>query len=157
MPTILSDTKHITGLAVLSKKLSQLTTLQEGKILKSSSKFAMAAALKRARVNIPVGGKVGRSGRVTVSHLTYDGKRVQAGFAKSQLRTAAFVNKEGTIGGALLTTTKQAFYAINFVELGTRYQLPQPWIRKSLLEARSDVEDRLASKIAEGINKIAKS
>jgi hypothetical protein len=46
---------------------------------------------------------------------------------------------------------------LNFVELGTRYQKPQPWIRKSLLQARDEAELALANSILLGIDNAVKS
>jgi HK97 gp10 family phage protein len=145
------------GVAVLTKQLKALEQLEQGQVLKRGVKAGINVALKYARQNIPVGGGVTPSGRPTVTHLTYQGRRVSAGFARSQLRTGASINKTKDIADGILTTTKEGFYILNFVELGTRYQRAQPWIRKSLLQARDEAELALANSILLGIDNAVKS
>ncbi|HEY3658266.1 MAG TPA: HK97-gp10 family putative phage morphogenesis protein [Steroidobacteraceae bacterium] len=136
------------GVAVLTKQLKALEQLEQGQVLKRGVKAGINVALKYARQNIPVG---------TVDHKTYTGRAVSAGFARSQLRTGASINKTKDIADGILTTTKEGYYALNFVELGTRYQRAQPWIRKSLLQARDEAELALANTILLGIDKAVES
>lgn len=145
------------GVAVLTKQLKALQQLEQGQVLKRGVKAGINVALKYARQNIPVGGGATPSGRPTVTHLTYQGRRVSAGFARSQLRTGASINRTKDIADGILTTTKEGFYILNFVELGTRYQRAQPWIRKSLLQARDEAELALANAILLGIDKAVNS
>lgn len=143
------------GVATLTKQLKALQQLEQGQVLKRTVKAGINVALKHARNNVPVGGGHTPSGRDTSAGRTYTGRRVSAGFARSQLRTGASINKTKDIADGLLTTTKEGYYVMNFVELGTRYQRAQPWIRKSLLDARDEIETTVADSLAAGIEKAA--
>lgn len=137
------------GVAQLTRQLIALGKLDDGKALKAAVKASIQPAYKRALATIPVG---------SVPHRTakkYGNQLVNSGFAKQSLRTISTINAQKNVASALLSVRKPAFYAINFVELGTRYQRAQPWLRPAFFSARSDGEDALRASLQKSVLKAA--
>jgi HK97 gp10 family phage protein len=137
----------LVGVAELTKQLNQLASLEEGRALKRAVKAGIKPALVRAQELIPVG---------RVPHRTYKGLLVAPGFAKASLRTISTINGAKNIASGILGVRQQAFYILKFVELGTRFMEAQPWIRRALLESRSDCEEAFRASIAASVEKAAK-
>ena len=136
------------GVAALTKRLEALGKLEDGKALRASVRAGINQAYKRAKEIIPVG---------TVPHRTYTGLLVNSGFAKSQLRSITTINADKTVASGILGVRKQAFYILQYVELGTRKQKAQPWIRRALLESRDDAETALRASLEKAVLKAAKT
>jgi HK97 gp10 family phage protein len=136
------------GVAQLTRQLEALGKLEDGKPLRAAVKAGINEALKRAQSYIPVG---------TRPHRLANGLLVAPGFAKSQLRTVATLNKEKNVASGVLGVRKAAFYILQFVELGTRFQHPQPWIRRALNDAREDAEAALRAVLAKAVDKAART
>lgn len=137
------------GVAALTKQLIALGRLDDGKVLKGAVRAGMAPVLKRAKATIPVGSVWHRLA------AAYGKLLVNAGFAQSSLRLITTINSEGNVASALLGVKKAAFYILNFVELGTRYQSPQPWIRRALFDTRNEAETGLHSYLESAVLKAA--
>jgi HK97 gp10 family phage protein len=137
----------LNGVAELTKQLNQLGSLEEGQALRRAVKAGIKPALVRAREIIPVG---------RVPHRTYKGLLVAPGFARQSLRTISTINAAKNIASGLLGVRKEAYYILQFVEFGTRFIPAQPWIRRALLESRSDCEEAFRASIAAAIEKAAK-
>lgn len=136
------------GVAALTKQLDALGKLEDGKALRAAVRAGINEALKVAKTIIPVG---------TEPHRTYQGLLVNAGFARASLRIIATINAEKNIASGILGVRKAAYYALQYVELGTRYQKAQPWIRRALLEARDDAETKLRESLQKSVIKAAKT
>jgi hypothetical protein len=141
-----SDTVVIEGLALLTKQLNALASLEEGQALKRAVKAGIKQALLRAQQIVPVG---------TRPHRTYKGLLVAPGFARDSLRTISTINPEKNIASGILGVRKEAFYILQFIELGTRFYPGEPWIRRALEEARSDCEAEFVASIARSIERAA--
>lgn len=130
----MSKAPHIGGFEELQKKLN---TLRDPKIigneLRKTTRAAMVETKKVAATKIPVG---------TVGHITYRGRLVTPGFSKRSLRVISGINKRQGSAWALLGVRAEAFYAIQFVELGTVKMAAQPWLRPTF-EASKDVNVKL--------------
>jgi HK97 gp10 family phage protein len=111
-------------------------------------KAGINPALKYARTIVPVGTKPFR---------TYQGLLVNAGFLKASLRTISTINSEKNIASGILGVRKAAYYGVKFLEFGTKKMRAQPWIRRALLEARSECEEAFRASIAKSVEKAAKT
>lgn len=135
------------GVAELTKQLIALGKLDDGKALRGAIKAGMQPAYKRAQAYIPVG---------SIPHRlapAYGRLLVNSGFAKSALRTITTINAQKNIASAVMGVRKAAFYILNFVELGTRYQSPQPWIRRALNDGRSEGEEAIRAYLQKAVMK----
>lgn len=144
----IQDTGSLTGVAALTRQLNALGSLEEGQALRRAVHAGIQPALVRAQSIIPVG---------TRPHRLRNGQLVNAGYAKSQLRTATTINAAKNIASGILGVTKWAFYALQFIEFGTRYMPAQPWIRRALGESRSDCEEAFRASIADSVEKAART
>ena len=108
----------IKGAKELDAKLKELKGATESKAVRSALRTAIRAALKAARAQVPKGEG---------PHKTYKGRIVAPGFASRSLRVAVTKPKGGSIR-SLLGVRKEAFYALQFIERGTRYIPARPWL-----------------------------
>lgn len=138
--------KALLGIAELNKKLNDLADPKEnGKVLRQSVGAAMRVVMKEARTRIPVG---------TQEHKTYKGRLVGPGFASRSLRVSTSF-REG-VASARLGVRREAFYAVQFIELGTSKIPRQPWLVPSLEAKQDEAVYALADAMRKRIEKIAK-
>lgn len=135
------------GVAKLTKQLQSLGKLDDGKALRAAVRAGIQPAFERAAQAIPIG---------TEAHRTYRGLLVAPGFAHSQIKRATTINADKNIASAVLSVSKEAYYAVNFVEIGTRYQPPQPWLRNSFTEQRDAMEEKLRASLQRSLDKAIK-
>jgi HK97 gp10 family phage protein len=129
----------IIGFDALSKKLQTLSNAKEiGDAMKTEVRGAMQEVKKTAAGLIPEG---------IDPHVTYKGRVVTPGFAKRSLRVVARLDKKRGAAYALLGVRAEAFYAIQFVELGTSKMAAQPW----LLPAFEQSTDNAVRMVAQGL------
>lgn len=88
---------------------------------------------------------------------TYGKLLVAPGYARSTLRVITTINAQKNIASAVMGVRKGAFYESLFVEFGTRYQRPQPWLRRAFADSRSDAEQAFRSVLAAAVEKAAKT
>jgi HK97 gp10 family phage protein len=137
------------GVAQLTRQLISLGKLDDGKALKAAVKAGIQPAYKRAKATIPVGSVPHRLA------AAYGKQLVNSGFAQQSLRTITTINAEKNIASALLGVRKNAFYILNFVELGTRYQRAQPFLRPAFFNSRDDMELALRASLQKAVLKAA--
>jgi len=135
------------GVAELTAQLQSLGKLGDGKALRSAVRNGIKPAFERAVQLIPRG---------TEAHRTYRGLLVAPGFAETQVRRATTLNGDKNIASAVLGVTKEAFYAVNFVDIGTRYQQAQPWLRRALSETRDQCEEKLRASLSASVDRAVK-
>lgn len=136
------------GVAALTKQLNALSSLEEGRALRRAVKAGIKPALIRAQSLIAVG---------TQPHRLTNGLLVAPGYAKAALRTISTINAAKNIASGILGVRKPAFYALQFLEMGTRKMAAQPWIRRALLEARGECEEAFRDSIARSVERAAKT
>jgi HK97 gp10 family phage protein len=159
------NTQFLSGVAELTRQLAALQSLEDGKALKRCVKSGINEALKRAREIIPQEGIHGHKGlvhRLKTSKLLHDkygaiGALVTPGFAKRSLRTISTINAEKNVAAGLLSVRKAAYYAVQFLEFGTRKMPAQPWLRRSLIEARDRAEAALRHSLEVSVDKAART
>lgn len=138
---------EIKGLRELGRKLDELSKKASGQILRKSVRYAAKPAVDAAKQSIPQGAD---------AHKTYKGRLVAPGFARRSIRAVTKVSRDGRSASVLLGVRREAFYAINFVELGTSKQPAQPWLRPALESTKDQQVSRLAEKLKMEIDKVAR-
>lgn len=92
-------------------------------VLRAVAKKAMEPAYQRAVALIPVNAE---------SHKSYKGPILPPGYAKSAVRVITAKRKDNKGVDAIMGVRRLAYYAVNFVELGTTEQQAQPWLRPAM-------------------------
>lgn len=138
---------EIKGLRELGRKLDELPKKASGSILKKAVRYAAKPVIVDAKQRIPQG---------VDAHRTYKGRLVAPGFAKRGIRMAVKGSRDGKKAVARIGVRREAFYAINFVELGTSKQPAQPWLRPALESTKDQQVSRLAEKLKMEIDKVAR-
>lgn len=138
------------GVADLTRKLNQLSSLEEGRALRACVRAGMHPVLKRAEAHIPVGSEAHRLA------AAYHKQLVAPGFSKQSLRLETAINGAKNIADAVVGVLKEAFYIVSFVDRGTRYQRRQPWLARSLAEGREDGEVALRDSLRKSVLRAAR-
>jgi HK97 gp10 family phage protein len=138
--------KALDGVAELNRKLNLLADPKENaKVLRQSAGAAMRVVQKEARARVPQG---------SVAHKTYKGRLVAPGFARRSLRVVTSA-KDGT-ATARLGVRAEAFYALQFIELGTSKIPRTPWLVPAFEAKKDDALQALSDAMRVRIEKIAK-
>jgi HK97 gp10 family phage protein len=138
----------IDGLPKLFKQLRNLAQLDQGKALRRGVKAGMRPAQQRARAAIPVG---------VDKHRTYKGREVAPGFARKSIRVVVSVSRDKKRAEAILGVRAEAFYATQFVELGTSRTPAQPWLRPAFKSSSDQQQTELATELRAAIEQLARS
>jgi HK97 gp10 family phage protein len=139
--------KGLEGVAELSKQLDALGRLEDGKAIRAAVRAGMTPALRAAKQNIPTGTK---------EHRTYKGRLVAPGFAKRSIVLITSLSKDKQKATAIIGVKAEAFYAIQFVEMGTSKMAAQPWLRPAFYDTRQEQEEALAAALRKAILKAVK-
>lgn len=135
------------GVAELLKQLEAIGQAAADKALRAAVRAGARAVVKEARARIPVG---------KVAHYTYKRRVVSPGFAKRSIRAVVVLSKDKQKASASIGVRNEAFYATQFVELGTATAPAHPWLRPAL-ESSSDEQVKLmAESLRKSILKAAK-
>jgi HK97 gp10 family phage protein len=111
---------RLEGVADAIAGLNQVGAAITGRELRKAVELAIAPALHRAASTMPQG---------TEPHKTYRGRLVAPGYALTTLHVETSLNKRTGAAYARLGVGREAFYAVQFVELGTAHAPAQPWLR----------------------------
>lgn len=114
---------RLEGVRELSKALAELPVKVQKAALRKATKEASDLVVAAARSAIPIG---------VDAHKTYKDRLVAPGFASRNIKAVVRVSRDLTRAFARIGVSKEAFYAVNFVELGTSRQAAQPWLRPAL-------------------------
>jgi len=137
---------QILGLKELSKKLDKLSELDRGKVIRSGANAAAALVVRKARENVPTG---------SIPHKTYKGRLVSPGFLSRSIKKTAKLSRDRQSIFVSIGVKSEAFYGLNFVELGTSRQSPRPWLRPALESSKTQAIAIMREKILANIEKIA--
>ena len=143
----LKDTVHVTGAAQLSRQLAALEQQVAGKALRGAALSATLPTLRHAQATIPVG---------RVPHTTYKGRLVAPGFARRSLRRATRLTHRGTRVSVRIGVRREAFYAVQFLELGTSKMPKQPWLVPAYNATYRTVTARLSGELKKRIQRAAR-
>lgn len=136
------------GVAELTRKLDQLGRLEDGKALRAGVRAGGRVVVKKAKELIPKG---------VDAHRTYRGRLVAPGFASRSIRAITVLSKDKQKASAVIGVRLEAFYAVQFVELGTSKMAKQPWLKPAFDSTLDAQQEALASSLRKTIDKVAKS
>lgn len=131
------------------KLAQQLAYLANGaltvSILRPTVKKAMEIAYDRAQALIPTSAE---------KHKSYLGHELPPGFAKASIRIITRQRSDKQAVTAIMGVRKEAYYAVQFVEIGTAKQQAQPWLRPSMASTASAQADSVAQDFKTRILKV---
>lgn len=107
------------GLKELEARLTAVPQRVQGNILRQTVREASAPLLAEARATAPIGDVV---------HKTYKGRTVLPGFTRRNIKVETFVTKDKSSALALVGVVREAYYALQFLELGTARIRKRPWL-----------------------------
>ena len=136
----------VKGAKELDLKLAELGKAVEDKLIRAAVREALKPAFEMARNNIPRGDRL---------HRTYKGMLVTPGFAARSLRRVVGKPQDGKIRAAL-GVAKEAYYALQFLEMGTIFIRPRPWLRPAFESTKGDALDVLVRALIKKIERVAK-
>ncbi len=138
---------EIEGLRELHRQLERLGLAAQGRVLRNSVNVAMTPVVREARKRIPVGD---------TPHKTYRGRLVAPGFAKRNIKKRTRTQRDKSRAVAMVGVGKEAYYATQFVEGGTKFQPAQPWLIPAFEAKQNTVLDKLSERLAANIEKEAR-
>lgn len=133
-------TFKIDGLAALATQLADLGKLDDGKALRSAARAGVKPIFTQAKASIPKSQDAAR---------TYKGRIVGPGFASRNIRTITQLKPAEGIARASVGVRAEAFYAVKFVEQGTKKQRAQHW----LTDASSQTIDQQVAAVEASLQK----
>lgn len=137
------------GFKELDQKLRELADPKEqGKVLRAAAAAAGRKVAKQAKANIPVG---------TRAHTTYKGRLVSPGFARRSIRVKTRLSRSKQSVSVKIGVKREAFYAAQFIELGTAKIAARPWLRPALESNKEVAIQMFAKRLRERIHKVAAS
>ncbi len=139
---------ELEGFNELSKKLSALGEKVGSKYLRQSLMAAALPVVKAAKADVPKGNK---------EHKTYKGRLVGGGFAARNIAKRSSLSRDKRTAYVRIGVKREAYYAISFLELGTKYQPKRPWLTKALEQQQRAVIRRLGDRLRKKIEQVAKS
>jgi HK97 gp10 family phage protein len=139
--------KNLIGAADLARRLKEYEGKLEVSVLRSSVRAAMAPALAAARQLIPVSPP-------GTKHKTYKGRPVQSGFARDNITIVTKARGDKQAVSAAMGVKKEAFYAVQFVERGTRFMAAEHWLIPAMENNRDAMEQALVAKLRDRISKL---
>lgn len=145
----------IKGFKELSKQLSKLGSAAGGRALRNSAKASMRPALRAAKANVPV-GSLDYNGKNPYPQLTYKGNEKNRGHAKRSIKLTSYLSRDKRRAGASVGVEAEAFYALQFVELGTAYIAKNPWLTPAFRSSVPAIDALLKVKIKEQLDKAVK-
>jgi hypothetical protein len=142
-------TEPVKGLRELSRKLSQLDAKSGGKILRSAAMRSTLPAFKAIKAAAP---KSDRS----FPHKTHKGRWVAPGFLSRSVARKSRLSRDKRTATVLLGVKPEAFYGLQFVELGTSKQRRQPWLEPNFRRSRHAVVARFGDIMRQKILQVAR-
>lgn len=138
---------QLEGVKELTGKLTELGAKLAVRELRGTVKAALEEAEHLARARMPQGSE---------PHKTYRGRLVSPGFALSTLHIEVSTNKRTGAVVATLGVGREAFYIVQFVELGTSKMEAQPWLRPAFEQSQDGMLRKIADELRKRVEKIAR-
>lgn len=138
---------QLEGFEELGKKFKLLGSLEKGKVIRAGGNTGATAVLKAARGAVPQGSR---------PHKTYKGRWVAPGFAKRSLAKKVSLSRDKSRMVARIGVKPEAFYAVQFFELGTKHIPKQPWLTRAHEQSRPEVINGFRRGARRAMEKIAK-
>jgi hypothetical protein len=134
------------GAALLDAKLRELADPKiNSAVLRAGVVAGMRKVLTKAKSTVPIG---------TVAHKTYKGRLVGPGFASRSLRVKGSVSRDKQKATALLGVAPEAFYAVQFIELGTSKYPATPWLVPAFESMQEEAQAALRDAMFKRLTKV---
>lgn len=137
---------EIEGMKELSKKLSALGRQAGGKALRNALNAGATVVKREMRANIPTGRR---------AHRTYKGRLVAPGFAKRSITHRSRTTADRTKAWARIGVKPEAYYAVQFLEFGTKNMRARPWFARSFRSKKQEVVTRFSDQLRKNILRLA--
>lgn len=144
----MADSRYLKGVAQLTRQLDALGKLDDGKALRAAVNAGIKPAKEVAKGLIPEG---------VDAHRTYKGRVVAPGFARRSIATKTKLSRDKQKATAMLGVAPEAFYAVQFVELGTSKMPAQPWLRPAFEATTKEQQQEVAFSLKKSIDKASKT
>lgn len=144
--------KYVEGTKELTLKLRELASPKEqATVLRAAVREPMKDVMRVAQTNV---ARISPGKRQI--HRTYKGRLVTAGFAARNLRLIVVMSKDKQAAWSLLGVRKEAYYALQFFELGTAKIPRQPWLMPAFYQSRNQSVARVGEVMKKRIERIAR-
>lgn len=135
------------GAKDLAAKLQALKPSQQGSALKNAVQKAMLPTFREALHTVPIGSR---------PHKTYKGRTVEPGFAQQNLRLKTWVSKDKQAAVGMVGVNKEAFYVLQYIELGTSKIPPRPWLEPAFRSNKASAVQTMIAELRKRIERIAR-
>lgn len=143
---------YVEGTRELTKKLRELASPKEqAATLRAAVREPMKDVMRVAQSNI---SRISPGKRQI--HRTYKGRLVTAGFASRNLRMITRMSRDKQMAQSVLGVRKEAFYALQFFELGTAKIPRQPWLMPAFYQSRNQTLAKVGEAMKKRIERIAR-
>jgi HK97 gp10 family phage protein len=139
---------ELLGVRELSAKLDQLSEKVRGSTLRKAANAAVKPVIADAKSRIPIN-------KTDELHKTHKGRSVAPGFAQRSIAAKVSLSHDRRAVFASIGVKREAFYAVNFVEVGTSKQTAQPWLRPAFDAMQSRIMSTFADVLRKQILKVA--
>ena len=126
---------ELIGVRELSVKLDKLSSKMRGSTLRKAANKAVKPVLAKARSNL---ASVIKHKPPLKLHKTYKGRLVAPGFAERNIAAQVSISRDRRAVFARIGVKREAFHAINFLELNTSRRTGTPWLRPAFESTQSN-------------------
>jgi HK97 gp10 family phage protein len=135
------------GASELAAQLRELGKAVSGRVLKQAVTEAMMPTYRKALATVPVGDR---------PHKTYKGRMVEPGFAQQNLRLKPWVSKDKQSAAAMVGVNPEAYYVLQFIELGTSSIPAAPWLTPAFESSKDEAAKKVGDEMRLRIERIAR-
>ena len=147
---------EVEGLEKLSKQLTTLGPKLGSKFLRSALMAAATPVVKSAKANVPIGNEAHMTGRGKRATPRYQTRLVAPGFASRSVGKRSKLSRDKRTASVSIGVKGEAYYAVSFLELGTKYIPKQPWLTKALQKEQFNVIRKFSATLKKKIEQEAK-
>jgi HK97 gp10 family phage protein len=128
------------GLKDLERKLKKLDGAVSEKVLRSAVMNASTPAFKAIKAAAPVGKK---------AHRTHKGNLVAPGFLRRSIKRFSRIRhgRSRSWAAASIGVRAEAYYGLQFVELGTKKMRARPWFVQAFKSQQKRMEQRFIQQL----------
>jgi HK97 gp10 family phage protein len=152
---------QIRGAKEIAAQLSEMGKAAGGKALRNAAAAAGRVIVKAAKQNAPVGQweytdeSDGRTIRPYPAK-TYKGNPRSPGYTKRNVAYKTSISRDKTKAFVNIGVRSEAFYALQFLELGTSKFPKRPWLEPAMRQSKDEAGKVLMTKLRENIDKAAR-
>lgn len=147
---------EIEGFKELSRQLSKMGKAAGGKALRSTVMSAALPSVRAAQSAAPVGNPPFESGGDPYPVRSYKGSLRLPGFARRNIKRKSFLSRDKRTASVRVGVAPEAFYAVQFIELGTSKITKRPWLEPSFKRSIPHINQRMKKRLKALIDKATK-